>query len=118
MRVWQDPWVPSGNSFIPRPRDPEEERDENLKVVDLVIPNTCIQNEVFVRHLFLTEDAESILRMHLPSSHRSEPLVEDSQKILSSQQSSLGCIRWVNRNANSLTRWPPMQPNGQLVTVW
>lgn len=42
MRVWQDPWVPSGNSFIPRQRDPEEERDENLKVVDLVIPNTCI----------------------------------------------------------------------------
>lgn len=69
-----DLWVASSSCFVPRPGNPNLVRDALLTVSDLLIPNSRLWNESLIQQLFLPEDVDSSLNLHLPSSSRNDML--------------------------------------------
>lgn len=69
-----DLWVASSSCFVPGPGDPNLVRDALLTVSDLLIPNSRLWNESLIQQLFLPEDVDSSLNLHLPSSSRNDML--------------------------------------------
>ncbi|KAB1201379.1 hypothetical protein CJ030_MR0G003840 [Morella rubra] len=75
VRVWKDPWIPQLAHFTPFPLSGISLGTEDMRVAELIHPQTRGWDEGVVRQLFIPEEADLILNVHIPTSPSVDRLV-------------------------------------------
>lgn len=72
--VWQDPWVPWYQGFIPKPRD-ENSTQLSMKVSHLIDHDFHCWKASIINNLFDSASAKAILSISIPSRHIPDKLI-------------------------------------------
>lgn len=75
VRMWHDQWLPLPTPHCPLPRLTSILTDEETMVDSLIMPFSRAWNTTLIRYLFVEEDAEAILNLHVPRNSQADTLI-------------------------------------------